>query len=221
MKPRPPSSRRPVGEPAGGGPLRRRAKVGLVALLGVLPACASRPPDAPEPGRLTLHGFSVVVPHDPGWEVQSVERAISYVSAPTAARPNVFSLSLNVIERLPDPIHPYDLIAIARIKADGTRRTPGVELRDSAERLVRHAGMDCVAFEYSIKDNREPDPQVVYSMLWGAGMVCVHPDDRRQAAEAGYSIRNLGGPVGAAEREVGEAYLRSFRAEAIPPIAHD
>ena len=185
----------------------------VVAASGLGCAVPSSPGHATE--AVLFDGFSVRVPIGPDWIRQADGPTVSVLRAFGDVWTHGMLVEITVPPPLPEPVHPYDLLASARMHAASLEREQRFAVAQRGERLIRHHGMDCADFHFALERRDEIDGQARYSALLGRGLVCAHPADPRRIANLQYTVQNLDGRLLAVDQALGEAFLDSIRSRSV------
>lgn len=186
----------------------------LVVWAGAL-ACVSPPAEDGTTEPVELAGFDARVPTGPDWSRRVDGATLGVFRTVSAEWSHGMVLELTVPEPLPEPVHPYDLLAAARMNASNLDREKRFEILQHDERLVRHHGMDCADFRFAMRQAVETDAGTGYSFIVGRGLVCAHPADPRRIANLQFAVQNLDGRVLAVDEALGSAFLDSFRSRPV------
>jgi hypothetical protein len=175
--------------------------------------CATPPSTAEshDVPRFELYEFSVQPPDGPEWSRIPIEEGMTFSRTLTGGWLQNFSLLFRVPPRFDEAVHPYDLLALARMKAASTERSERLDLLEHSERLVSHRGLVCAEFRFAIRDAGPPERDSVPNHLLGRGFLCIHPDDPHNMTEIEYSIRSLDGRLLEVDERIGNAFLESIR----------
>ncbi len=196
-------------------PVRTLVQVGaLLAAAGAL-ACASPPEELGATEAVELDGFRARLPAGPDWQHRVDGPTHGVFRELGAEWSHGMFFELTVPPPLEEAVHPYDLLAAARINASNLDRERQIEMLQHEERLIRHHGMDCAESRFAMRQAVEIGSETGYGIVVGRGLVCAHPSDRRRIANLHYAVRNLDGRLLAVDEALGDAFLDSLRSRPI------
>ncbi|MEZ4278721.1 MAG: hypothetical protein R3F21_03760 [Myxococcota bacterium] len=195
------------------------AAAAVFAFVAIAVGCASPATQSGATEPVLFEGFAVRVPVGPDWVRQREGSTLVVGRALGEAWSHGMVVEITVPPPLPDPVHPYDLLASARVNAANLAREAQIDLVDHGERLVEHQGMDCVDFYFMLARRHEVDGETRHSAQLGRGLVCRHPRDARRIVNLRYAVENHDGRLMAVDQALGDAFLDSIRPQ--PVADHD
>lgn len=203
------------------GPALAAACVLALVLVASRIGCASTSSSQGEAATevVAFEGFEARVPVGPDWIRQREGSTLAVGRALGEVWSHGMLVEITVPPPLPEPVHPYDLLASARVNAANLAREAQVDLVDHGERLVEHQGMDCVDFYFMLARRHEVDGETRHSAQLGRGLVCSHPHDARRIVNLRYTVENHDGRLMAVDQALGDAFLASIRPQ--PVADHD
>lgn len=186
-----------------------------------MPACRTLPRETVPTEQVELDAFSIRVPIGEDWERHLEDGALTVSRRLGREWALGFTLDLKAPPRFDEPTHPYDLLALVRMRTFGADREDRFDVLEHSEELIRHEGMDCALFQFAMKENAPAGPEAGFAIILGRGLICAHPTDPHRIADAVYVIRSLDGRLLAVDEEVGNAFLESIRWNTIDESAPD
>jgi hypothetical protein len=196
-------------------PARTRGLIGVLLVWASAFGCASPPDVGGATEAVDLAGFDVRVPAGPDWNRRVDGSTLGVFRTISAEWSHGMVFELTVPPPFPEPVHPYDLLAAARMNASNLDREKRFEILQHDEKLIRHHGMDCADFRFAMQQAVEVGAETGYSIIVGRGLVCAHPTDRRRIANLQFAVQNLDGRVLAVDEALGNAFLDSIRARPV------